>query len=185
LGLIGPEHARFVSVVRGQGTVFDYLAGLVRFSSRRYVGHSPAGGAMVVALLVSIAATSVTGTANLTITEGKRPLFTLVAKTNFPDRVFGRQPPPPLIRTVHETLVRPTLALVVLDVAGVVLASGRPSRKPGLYHDHRPDVQISTLAWRCQDHPAFRRSKRSERRCRETSHLDGTAASHPSLYTRD
>ena len=59
-GFVGPEHARFVSFVRGPRLVFDYLAGLVRFSSQRHLGHSPAGGAMIVALLIMIAATGVT-----------------------------------------------------------------------------------------------------------------------------
>src|SRR5579864_866881 len=45
-GFIGPEHARFVSFVRGPRAVFGYLADLIRFSSKRFLGHSPAGGAM-------------------------------------------------------------------------------------------------------------------------------------------
>ena len=43
-GFIRPEYARFTSFVRGPRLVFDYLAGLIRFSSPRYLGHSPAGG---------------------------------------------------------------------------------------------------------------------------------------------
>jgi hypothetical protein len=38
----GPENARFGSFVRAPRAVFDYLAGLIRFSSKRYLGHSPA-----------------------------------------------------------------------------------------------------------------------------------------------
>jgi cytochrome b len=41
-GVIGPEHARFANFVHGPGIVLNYLAGLVRFSSPRYLGHSPA-----------------------------------------------------------------------------------------------------------------------------------------------
>ncbi len=41
-GFIGPEHARFASFVTGPREVLNYLAALMRFSSRRYVGHSPA-----------------------------------------------------------------------------------------------------------------------------------------------
>ena len=57
-GFIGPEHARFVTFVRGPRIVIGYLAGLIRFSSRRYLGHSPAGGAMIIALLVMIVVTT-------------------------------------------------------------------------------------------------------------------------------
>jgi cytochrome b len=73
-GFIGTEQARFVSFVRGPRLVFDYLAGLVRFSSPRYLGHSPAGGAMIVALLIMIAATAGTGIAELAAERGQGPL---------------------------------------------------------------------------------------------------------------
>jgi cytochrome b len=64
--------------------VFDYLAGLIRFSSKRYLGHSPAGGAMIVALLIMIAATVVTGMANLAADQGTGPLSGLIAKVERP-----------------------------------------------------------------------------------------------------
>jgi cytochrome b len=60
-GFVGPQNARFVNFVHGPRMVFDYFVGLMRFSSKRYLGHSPAGGAMIVALLVMVAATAVTG----------------------------------------------------------------------------------------------------------------------------
>ena len=64
-GFVGPEHARFVNFVHGPRIVIGYLVGLIRFSSRRYLGHSPAGGAMIIALLVMIVVTTGTGMANL------------------------------------------------------------------------------------------------------------------------
>src|SRR4051794_39457742 len=73
-GFIGPEHARFKSFVTGPRLVLDYLAGLVRFSSRRYIGHSPAGSAMIIALLLMISATAVTGMVNLAQDQGTGPL---------------------------------------------------------------------------------------------------------------
>jgi cytochrome b len=122
-GFTGPEHARFVSFLRGPRSVFDYLAGLVRFSSRRYVGHSPAGGAMIVALLFMIAVTAGTGMANLAADRGEGPLSGMIAKVERPPRVPGQRRPPLLIKEVHETLANITLLLVVLHVGGVVLAS--------------------------------------------------------------
>jgi cytochrome b len=122
-GFVGPEHARFVSFVRGPQLVFDYLAGLVRFSSKRYLGHSPAGGAMIVALLIMIAATGVTGMANLAADRGEGPLASVVAKVERPPRVPGQRRPPLLMKQVHETVANITIALVVLHVLGVALAS--------------------------------------------------------------
>jgi cytochrome b len=121
-GFVGPPDARFATFVRGPRRVFDYLAGLVRFSSRRYTGHSPAGGAMAVALLVMIAATAGTGAINLAVMEGTGPLSTVIQKAERP-RTAGQRPPPPLIREVHQVLGNVTLVLVLLHVAGVALAS--------------------------------------------------------------
>jgi cytochrome b len=122
-GFVGPEHARFVSFVRGPQLVFDYLAGLVRFSSKRYLGHSPAGGAMIVALLIMIAATAGTGMANLAADRGEGPLASVIAKVERPPRVPGQRRPPLLMKQVHETVANITIALVVLHVLGVALAS--------------------------------------------------------------
>jgi cytochrome b len=122
-GFAGPENGRFVSFVRGPRMVFDYLAGLVRFSSKRYLGHSPAGGAMIVALLIMIAATVGTGMANLAADRGEGPLSGVVAKVERTARVPGQRRPPLLMKQVHETVANITLVLVVLHVFGVALAS--------------------------------------------------------------
>jgi cytochrome b len=122
-GFIGPEHARFASFLWGPGSVLHYLSGLLRFSSPRYLGHSPAGGAMVIALLVMIAATSVTGMVNLAQDEGAGPLAGMVAKVERPPRVPGQRRPQLVAKQVHETVANITLVLVVLHVGGVLLAS--------------------------------------------------------------
>jgi cytochrome b len=122
-GFVGTENARFVNFVRGPRLVFDYLAGLVRFSSERYLGHSPAGGAMIIALLIMILATVGTGMANLAADRGEGPLSGVIAKVDRPPRVPGQRRPQLLMKEVHETIANITLALVVLHVLGVALAS--------------------------------------------------------------
>ena len=122
-GFVGPENARFVGFVRGPPAVFDYLAGLVRFSSRRYLGHSPAGGAMIIALLAMIAATTGTGMITLAQDRGTGPLSGIVAKVERPPRVPGQRRPPLFMKEAHETVANITLVLILLHVAGVVLAS--------------------------------------------------------------
>lgn len=119
-GFVGPEHARFVNFVRGPRIVIGYLAGLIRFSSRRYLGHSPAGGAMIIALLVMIVVTAGTGMANLAAEQGEGPLASVIAKV---EPQPGQRHPQLFIREVHETAANITLALVVLHVCGVLLAS--------------------------------------------------------------
>jgi cytochrome b len=122
-GFVGPEHARFVNFVRGPKLVFGYLARLIRLSSPRYLGHSPAGGAMILALLIMVAATAGTGMAELAAERGQGPLAGVIAKVERPARVPGQRRPPLLIKQVHETFANITLVLVLLHVLGVVAAS--------------------------------------------------------------
>jgi cytochrome b len=121
-GFIGPENAQFINFVRGPRLVLEYVAGLVRFSSRRYLGHSPAGGAMIVALLVMISATIVTGMANLAADRGEGPLAGAISKVERPI-IPGQRRPRLLMKRVHQTVANITLVLVVLHALGVALGS--------------------------------------------------------------
>lgn len=60
-GAVGPPHARFASFVRGPGAVAAYLSDLVHGRARRYLGHNPAGAAMILALLGGLLTVAVTG----------------------------------------------------------------------------------------------------------------------------
>ena len=60
-GFIGSRHARFRSFVRPPREVLAYLRDLALLRAPRYLGHNPAGGAMIIALLATLTATCITG----------------------------------------------------------------------------------------------------------------------------
>jgi cytochrome b len=129
-GFVGPPHARFADFVYRPRVVAAYAADLLRFRARRYLGHSPAGGAMVLALLFSLLATAGTGMATYAIREGKGPLSPWLAagpKTSMitaaDERGEKRSKPGRAVKNAHEFFANLTLALVLLHVGGVALAS--------------------------------------------------------------
>lgn len=60
-GVIGSRHARFTDFVSRPTTVLAYLRELWSGRVRRYLGHNPAGGAMVLALLATLMTVTVSG----------------------------------------------------------------------------------------------------------------------------
>jgi cytochrome b len=60
-GFIGTDHARFNDFIFGPSKVIQYLRSLASNTPRRYVGHNPAGGYMVLALLATLLVVTFTG----------------------------------------------------------------------------------------------------------------------------
>jgi cytochrome b len=130
-GFAGPKHARFSDFIVGPLAVWRYLVDLIRFRARRYLGHSPAGGAMTLALLLGLALVVGTGLQLYAVEEHAGPLAGLTTTASAPDETAvtegeGEERGPAgegLLEELHEVLANLTLALVVLHIAGVALAS--------------------------------------------------------------
>ena len=73
-GLIGTRYARFSDFVYSPGTVIQYLKGLAARKPKHYTGHNPAGGWMIIAMLLSLFVVSVSGLKVYAIEEGLGPL---------------------------------------------------------------------------------------------------------------
>lgn len=111
-GFIGTKHAKFKDFVKGKTETLTYLKSMLTDRPRHYVGHNPAGGAMVVALLISLFLTTLAGM-SLIATDGSGPLAgTFVSQ--FDDH---------FVKDVHELFANLTVALIVLHVTGVMLSS--------------------------------------------------------------
>jgi cytochrome b len=96
-GFVGTKHARFSDFVQGPAVVLRHLADASRFRSKRYLGHNPAGGAMILALLVMLSIICASGFAMTT------------------DAFWGVR----WVETIHEAAVNLTLILIALHLAGV------------------------------------------------------------------
>jgi len=102
-GLAGGRYARFSQFVRAPAAVAGYVGDILRGRERRYLGHNPAGGVMIVALIAGLIGVSVTG---------------WMATT---DAYWGVK----WVEETHEALANLLLLLVGLHVAGVAVASLR------------------------------------------------------------
>lgn len=114
-GLAGPRHARFQDFLRSPSATLAYLRDLARGRARRYLGHNPAGGLMVVLLLASLIMTGLSGIALLGAQELTGPLAPWLADT--PGWAAD------LLEEVHELLGNLVLVLVLVHVAAVFVMS--------------------------------------------------------------
>jgi cytochrome b len=103
MGVFGTPYARFSQFVRSPRSVLAYLKAIARGGEQRYVGHNPAGGATVVALILTMTATSTSGWAPTT------------------DAFWGVTG----MQRLHSALADGLLLLVCAHLAGVMLASFR------------------------------------------------------------
>ena len=126
-GLVGPRYARFSDFVYRPSKVFSYLRDLLAFRGARYLGHSPAGGAMVVALLLTVAAIVGTGiiayeqaensAVRSAVTASQSPTGTAITasrESSKEESVMGE---------IHGALTNLLFFLVALHLAGVLFAS--------------------------------------------------------------
>ncbi len=60
-GFAGTRHARFRDFVRSPGTVLRYVGDFFVGRGKRYVGHNPAGGAMIIAIILLLLLITATG----------------------------------------------------------------------------------------------------------------------------
>ncbi len=102
-GFAGSRHARFSDFVRGPSAVLSYLSDVAAGREKRFLGHNPVGGAMILALLAGILALGVTG------------YWMTASGSNAAEA----------LEEIHEAIANGMLVLIALHVAGVAYASLR------------------------------------------------------------
>lgn len=114
-GFLGPKHARFSDFVTRPQVAWQYLKDTLRLRARRYLGHNPAGGAMIIFLLISLVLTTLTGLAAYGASESAGPLAAWLGNLS--------EQSEHAIKEVHEFFANFTLVLVAMHVAGVIFES--------------------------------------------------------------
>lgn len=151
-GFAGSRYARFTEFVYSPVTILGSLKAIASGSSARFLGHNPAGGAMVLAMLLSLMVITLSGMKLYAIEEDKGPFAYaygvpsgLLAAAHADDdghEYRGEQHPgeyhddvydeheseahqqaEEFWEEIHEIFINVMLLLIVLHVAGVVIAS--------------------------------------------------------------
>ncbi len=114
-GFIGSQHARFADFIARPNEIIAYIKDVIHLRAKHYLGHNPAGGAMVIALLFSLSMTLLFGLLTYGTAEFSGPLASLAySVSNSTANSF---------KEVHEFFANFTLFLAFLHVAGVAIAS--------------------------------------------------------------
>ena len=118
-GFVGSHHARFAQFMRGPAATLVYLGDMLRGRERRHLGHNPAGAAMIVALMVTLSGTALSGW--LLEQSIEEAWAVTVAGEHGNREVRGDR----TLKEVHEMLANMALVLVALHVGGVAVTSWR------------------------------------------------------------
>ncbi len=110
-GFIGNDYARFSNFVCSPIKSIAYLKDLVALKTKRYLGHNPAGAAMIILLLISLLMTVSTGFAVYGADQAAGPLAAIGPANE------------KMWEELHEFFANFTLVLVAIHILGVILES--------------------------------------------------------------
>ncbi|MEQ1560568.1 MAG: cytochrome b/b6 domain-containing protein [Methyloglobulus sp.] len=110
-GFVGTEYSRFSNFLCSPTQALAYVKGLFELKTKRYIGHNPAGAAMIVLLLVSLILTVLTGFAVYGADQAAGPLASIGSSNE------------KLWEETHEFFANFTLLLVAFHVLGVAVES--------------------------------------------------------------
>lgn len=111
-GLIGTQHARFADFIYSPSTIYADIKSIASGHGKRYIGHSPAAGLMIIALLTGLIVVTISGVA----LDGAENWSGPMAEMNL-YHYTG------LIQSVHVMSTNLLLILIALHVLGVLYTS--------------------------------------------------------------
>jgi cytochrome b len=111
-GFTGPDFARFSGFLFRPDVVLAYLRDMIRLRPPRYLGHNPAGGVMIVCLLLCLLVIALSGIALDAAENRAGPL----ADT----RLFLYKG---IVEGIHEGSTNTAVGLIVVHLLGVLYSS--------------------------------------------------------------
>ena len=134
-GFVGTRYARFSNFVYSPTSVIDYIKSMLSKNPKHYLGHNPAGGYMVLALLFMLSITTLTGLKVYGI-EGNGPLagstqisLISIAMADDDDEKYQRgeheedEEGEEFWEEIHEVTANLTVLLILLHILGVIMSS--------------------------------------------------------------
>jgi cytochrome b len=113
-GFIGTQHARFSDFLYSPARILAYLKGLLGSRPEHYRGHNPAGGVMILLLVLSLVLTAGSGMALYAAEEHAGPLAGLMTASESAEEFWEE---------LHELFGNLLLVLVIVHVAGALVSS--------------------------------------------------------------
>ncbi|VAW53284.1 Cytochrome b [hydrothermal vent metagenome] len=130
-GFIGSKYARFSNFVFNRHVVYMYLKSLLSAQPIHYTGHNPAGGWMVVALLISLFFTTISGLQLYAVEENAGPFSSINTEIQFISTAYadsdvhksqGENDDEEFWEEIHEFFANFTLLLILIHIAGVFVS---------------------------------------------------------------
>ena len=137
-GFVGTKYARFSDFVYSSKVVKQYMAGMIDEHPKRYLGHNPAGGWMIVALMLSLFVVTISGLKLYAVEEGLGPLagnangISIISSAYADsdddherdhDEHENEDEEEDFWEEIHEVSTNFTLLLIALHIAGVLVSS--------------------------------------------------------------
>ena len=114
-GFIGTRYARFSDFTYSPRNIIQFVKDTLHFSAKRYLGHNPAGGAMVILLMLSLFITTASGVVLLGAEEQAGPMAQWFTQ---PESMWAD-----ILEEIHEFFANFTLFLAFIHIAGVLVES--------------------------------------------------------------
>ena len=130
-GLVGTKYARFTNFIYRKSAVIKYLKSLLTGKPEHYAGHNPAAGWMVIAMLVSLFLTTLSGLQLYAVEDGLGPFANNLPEIEFINSAYADSNEDSqqgglwseFWEFIHETSANFTLLLVLFHISGVLLSS--------------------------------------------------------------